>query len=490
MQAGLGKIFADDLRSRCKRGFHPRCSLQTLGNSVAGQQTGSDENRGVRRVGAGRDGGNRHIAMAEIEIGTFHRITVIELARLLVVAFHRTGETGGDILQRNTPFRTFRAGHRRHDVAEIEFQRIGEDKLGTVRVTPHALRLRIGFDKRDTLLGAAGHVEIVDGFRVDREETAGRAIFRAHIADRRTVGDRHVVHARSEELDEFRNHALLAQHLHDGEHEVGRGDALFQLTGQLEADDLRQKHGNRLAEHRGFRFDTAHTPAENAETIDHRGMAVGADAGIGIGGDFTVFFIGPDGLAKIFEIHLVADAGAGRYDAKILERLLAPFEEAVTLAVALVFQLHIAGKGGRRTELVDNDRVVDDQVDGHQRIDLFRIAAERLDAIAHGGKVDDRRNAGKVLHQNAGRAIGDLGLGQALVVQPFGNRKDLLPGDRLAVFETKQVFEQHLHREGQLGNTCQAVRFGLGQAVIDIVLTAYGKDGATLEAIDRFGHGK
>ncbi len=219
-------------------------------------------------------------------------------------------------------------------------------------------------------------------------------------------------------------------------------------------------------------------------------MAVGADAGIRIGGDFAVFLIGPDGLAEIFEIHLVADARAGRHDAKILERLLAPFEEPIALAIALVFQFHIAGKGGRRAEFVDNDRVVDDEIDGHQRIDLFRIAAERLDAVTHGGKVDDRRNAGKILHQHARRSIGDFGLGQALVVQPFGNRKDLLFGDGLAVFEAQQVFEENLHREGQLGNTRQPVRFGFRKRVIHVVLTAYGKDGTTLKAIDRFGHGK
>ena len=38
----------------------------------------------------------------------------------------------------------------------------------------------------------------------------------------------------------------------------------------------------------------------------------------------------------------MADAGAGRHDAEILERLLAPFQESVALAVALIFEIDVA----------------------------------------------------------------------------------------------------------------------------------------------------
>ena len=43
----------------------------------------------------------------------------------------------------------------------------------------------------------------------------------------------------------------------------------------------------------------------------------------------------PHHLRQIFEIDLVADAGARRHDAEIVERVLAPAQEAVALAVAL-----------------------------------------------------------------------------------------------------------------------------------------------------------
>ena len=67
------------------------------------------------------------------------------------------------------------------------------------------------------------------------------------------------------EFDELAHHALLAQHLRDGEHQVGRGAAFVQFAVQLESDHRRQQHGNRLAQHAGFGFDSAHAPAEHAQ---------------------------------------------------------------------------------------------------------------------------------------------------------------------------------------------------------------------------------
>ena len=196
--------------------------------------------------------------------------------------------------------------------------------------------------------------------------------------------------------------------------------------------------------------------------------------------------VGPHDLAEIFEIDLVADAGAGRHDAEIAERLLAPFQEFVALLVALVFELDIAGEGHRRAELVDDDRMVDDQIDRHQRVDLLRIAAERRHGVAHRGEVDHRRNAGEILHQHAGRAIGDLDAGRALVGQPAGDRLDALLGDRAAVLVAQQVLEQHLHRIGQLRDAGQAVLLGLDQVVIDIFRAAHVERAAAIEAVERF----
>ena len=196
----------------------------------------------------------------------------------------------------------------------------------------------------------------------------------------------------------------------------------------------------------------------------------------------------PHRLGEIFEIDLVADAGAGRHDAEIAEGLLAPFQEVVALLVALIFELDVAGEGHRRAELVDDDRMVDDEVDRHQRVDLLRVAAERGHGVAHRGEVDHRRHAGEVLHQHAGRAVGDLDAGLALVGQPAGDGLDVVLGDRAAVLVAQQVLEQHLHRIGQLGDAGQAVLLGLDEVVIDVFRAAHLEGAAAIEAVERFGH--
>jgi hypothetical protein len=124
---------------------------------------------------------------------------------------------------------------------------------------------------------------------------------------------------------------------------------------------------------------------QHAEAVDHGGVRIGADAGVRISGRFAFLGVGPHDLAEIFEIDLVADAGARRHDTEVAEGLLAPFQEAVALLVAAVFELDIAGEGHRRAELVDDDGMVDDEVDRHQRVDLLRVAAERDHGVAHGG---------------------------------------------------------------------------------------------------------
>ena len=129
---------------------------------------------------------------------------------------------------------------------------------------------------------AAGELQVAQRLLVDREHRAGGAELRAHVADRRAVGERQVRHAGAVELDELADHAVLAQHLRDGEHEVGRGRALGQLAVQLEADHARHEHRHRLAEHRRLGLDAADAPAEHAEAVDHRRVRVGPDERVGV----------------------------------------------------------------------------------------------------------------------------------------------------------------------------------------------------------------
>ena len=180
------------------------------------------------------------------------------------------------------------------------------------------------------------------------------------------------------------------------------------LARQLEADDLRNQHRHRLAEHRGFGFDAADAPAEHAEAVDHRRVRVGADERVGIRPAHAVLLAVEHDAREVLEVDLVHDAGVRRHDLEVAERRLAPAQECVALRVALeldcgVLRERIGGAVG-----VDLHRVIDDELGGRQRIDLVRVAAELDHRLAHRGEIDDGRHAGEVLHEHAARRERDL----------------------------------------------------------------------------------
>ena len=349
-----------------------------------------------------------------------------------------------DSVSDHAVLRALRARERRDDRAQVQLQRLAVGRLLGVLVVPEALRTRVGLDDLALLLGAAREAHVADRLVVDREDRARGAELRAHVADRRAVGERRVGHARAVELDELADHLVLAQHLRDRQHEVGRGRALRQLAVELEADDARDQHRDRLAEHRGLGLDAADAPAEHAQAVDHRRVRVGAHERVGVQHPVLL----EDGAREVLEVDLVDDAGLRRDDHEALERRLAPAQELVALLVALVLAVGVEAQGLARAEGVDLDRVVDDQLGRDQRVDLLRIAAQVGHRVAQRREVHDRRHAGEVLHHHAGRRERDL-LGGFRVVVPARERLDVLLADRDAVLGAQEVLQQDLQRERQ-----------------------------------------
>ena len=104
-----------------------------------------------------------------------------------------------------------------------------------------------------------------------------------------------------------------------------------QAAVKLEADDFGNQHRKRLAEHGGFCFNAADAPAENTEGVNHGGVRIGANEGIGISFQAIAVGHGADDAREIFDVHLVADAGVRRHDLEITEGVLAPAEKLVAL---------------------------------------------------------------------------------------------------------------------------------------------------------------
>ena len=131
---------------------------------------------------------------------------------------------------------------------------------------------------------------------------------------------------------------------------------------------------------------------------------------------------------------------------EVVERLLAPAQERVALLVARELERGVQIGGVALDVVIDLDRVIDDELDRLQRIDLARVAAEPDDAVAHRGEIDDRGHAGEILEQHARRHERDLLLAPCDVTSHPRQRLDVVGVDEPAVLAAQQVLEQDLQR--------------------------------------------
>ena len=423
------------------------------------------------------------------------RNALVHLGSLAEFLVHRRSKAALDLFERHPVLRALRPSERRFDRGKLKLEHLGEDRIRRRLGVVHALRLAVGQHQRNAIRGAAGIAQIADSVFVDWKEAASGAVFRRHVAECGAVGNGQIGHAGTEIFDELADHAALAQHLRDGQDEIGRGNALLELAVEPHADHFRQQHRIRLTEHRGFSFDAADTPAEHRQPVDHGGVRIGADQRVRISklvgdrlvGEFQLGLRSPHRLRKIFEIDLMADASAGWHHAEILKRALRPFQEPVALLILFVLFVDVLFERGVAPEIIDHNRMIDDEVDRHQRIDLVRIAAEHLHGVAHGGEIDHRRHAGEILHQHPRRPESDFTLGR-FSLEPLRNRLDVVLGHRAAVLIAQQILEQHLERERQPGNPLQAVLFRRRKAVIGVGLGANLERPQAFKAIEG-GHG-
>ena len=176
------------------------------------------------------------------------------------------------------------------------------------------------------------------------------------------------------------------------------------------------------------------------------------------------------------------DARARRHDAEVRERVLAPAQELVALAVALVLEIDVEREAVALAEMVDLHRVVDDQFHGLQRVHAGRVASQLDHAVTHGGEVDDRRHAREVLEQDAGGHERNLALGAALDVPP-GKGRDVLLLDERAVFLAQQVLQQDAQRVRQRRHPGEPGRLEGRQAVVVHGLASDRESAPRLEGV-------
>ena len=179
------------------------------------------------------------------------------------------------------------------------------------------------------------------------------------------------------------------------------------LAGQLDADDIRQPHPGGAAEHDVLGFQPADADGDDAERVDMRGVAIGADQRIREGDAVA----GVDHRRHPLQIDLVHDAVARRHDLDVLESFLGPVDEVEAILVAAILDGAVLGERiFLKAAMLDGERVIDDQLHRHHRVHLGRIAAHIGNRIAQAGEVNQRGLAEDIVADHAGRVPGKVQL--------------------------------------------------------------------------------
>ncbi|MNZ74857.1 hypothetical protein D3C78_933190 [compost metagenome] len=161
-------------------------------------------------------------------------------------------------------------------------------------------------------------------------------------------------------------------------------------------------------------------------------MGVGPHQRIRIGYPLFILELTPDRLAKIFQIDLMTNAGTRRHHAKAAKSLLAPFQKDIALVVTFHLQTDVFFKSVIITKMIDRHRVVDNEIDRRKWVNFGGVSPQPFYGFAHGGQINDSRNAGEVLHQYPGRAVGDFTIGMSSF-QPARQRLNVIGGNRLFI---------------------------------------------------------
>ena len=348
VQSRLVHVGRDHPRTGGETAFDGGGNGETVFDGFFRQQPGGQQHMRVGGVGAAGDRGEHHRSVVNgAESLDFGSLAELIGGQTKTSFLDRRGEVlkegGFDLADGETILRAFGSGDTRLEGGEIELDHLVERRFRGIFGAEQALSLAVFFHEFDLFVRAAGFAQVAKGLFINREIPHRRAVFRRHVGNRRAVGERQAGEAGAGEFDEVTDDTFFAQDVGDGQCEVRRGNTGGNFASEAETGDNRGEQRDRLAKHGGFRFDAAYAPTKHADTIDHRGVRVGADEGVRISHRAAgAVRVGHHALGEIFKIHLMADAEAGRNNLQFLKRVLAPTEKPVTFAVAFKFFFHVA----------------------------------------------------------------------------------------------------------------------------------------------------
>ena len=172
-----------------------------------------------------------------------------------------------------------------------------------------------------------------------------------------------------------------------------------------------------------------------------------------------------------YKIHLMHDTGPRGNYAELIEGLLGPAKQGITLMIALIFAFDIAFESQGRAECIDLNGMVDHQVDWHQRIDLLWIAAHS----SHGQRMAARSTTvGTPVKSCKMTRAADRGTRtrQAALGLQEANCRTIVSSFSSAA-HCRRTFSSRLDGDRQTGK-CLSGTFQCGQSVVCVLLSSRG----------------
>src|SRR4029079_8295834 len=109
--------------------------------------------------------------------------------------------------------------------------------------------------------------------------------------------------------------------------------------------------------------------------------------------------------------------------------------------------------------MVYYEGMIADQINRNKRVDLGGISTEGKHGVAHRRQVNERRNAGKVLHQHPRRSKGNLAVRLSSIVKPSHYSLNIAALNRATIFVPKEILENDFQRDREAANTREAIPF-------------------------------
>jgi len=181
----------------------------------------------------------------------------------------------------------------------------------------HVLLSEILLNKLNVAFVTASESHSLDSLAIDGEVSHGGTVLGSHVSNGSTVSKGESLGGGSEELNEFTDNTTFAEHLYAGESQISSGSVLGEFTNESESDNLGKDHGDGLTEHDSLGFNTTDTPSGNSETINHSGVRVSSDDGVGVEESISV----EDDASEVLQVDLMDNTRAWRNNVEVVEGL-------------------------------------------------------------------------------------------------------------------------------------------------------------------------